>query len=129
MITLDTHVLVRYIVQDDARQAAPATALIEDELTTANPGFVTLIALVELSWVLRRLYRCSAAQISQIAIELVNSPTLVVESAEAVSAAANAAHADLADMVLHEVGRLRGSTHTVTFDHDFARIDGVERLG
>jgi predicted nucleic-acid-binding protein len=38
MIGLDTKVLVRYIMQDDAKQAAKATSLIES-LTAEAPGF------------------------------------------------------------------------------------------
>ena len=41
MIGLDTNVLVRYIMQDDAKQAAEATKLIES-LSATEPGFVTL---------------------------------------------------------------------------------------
>ena len=51
MIGLDTKVLVRYIMQDDARQSAQATTLIE-ALTVDEPGFVSIISVVELGWVL-----------------------------------------------------------------------------
>jgi predicted nucleic-acid-binding protein len=36
MTGLDTNVLVRYLTQDDAKQAAQATALIENTLTVAK---------------------------------------------------------------------------------------------
>ena len=42
MIGLDTNVLVRYIMQDDPRQAAKASKLVES-LTPARPGFITLV--------------------------------------------------------------------------------------
>jgi len=38
MIGLDTHVLTRYLAQDDAGQAALATRLIETELSINRPG-------------------------------------------------------------------------------------------
>ena len=47
MIGLDTNVLVRYIMQDDAHQSAKANKLIES-LSAEKPGFITLIAIVEL---------------------------------------------------------------------------------
>ena len=43
MIGLDTNVLVRYIMQDDAKQSAKANKLIES-LSADKPGFIPLIA-------------------------------------------------------------------------------------
>jgi predicted nucleic-acid-binding protein len=40
MIGIDTNVLVRYIMQDDAKQAKLATKLIES-LSKASPGFIS----------------------------------------------------------------------------------------
>ena len=45
MIGLDTNVLVRYIMQDDAKQSAKANKLIES-LSADEPGFIPLIAVV-----------------------------------------------------------------------------------
>ena len=45
MIGLDTNVLVRYVMQDDPKQALKATALIES-LTDDNPGFITVISVL-----------------------------------------------------------------------------------
>lgn len=47
MIGLDTHVLVRYIMQGDAKQSPKATALIES-LDSDQPGFITVVSVVEL---------------------------------------------------------------------------------
>lgn len=56
MIGLDTNVLVRYIVQDDPEQSAPATNLIEGQCMDQVPGFVNSIVLCELVWVLSGRY-------------------------------------------------------------------------
>ncbi|MDZ4370468.1 MAG: type II toxin-antitoxin system VapC family toxin [Phenylobacterium sp.] len=129
MIALDTNVLVRYLVGDDVQQAETARRIIEDVLTPAEPGFVSLIVLVELSWVLGRVYRCPHEQIASILAELLASPTIHVEQPAAVSAAINHRHDDLADSLLHETGRLQGCARTVTFDRKFARLPGVELAG
>jgi predicted nucleic-acid-binding protein len=126
VIALDTNVLVRYLVGDDAKQAAAAKRVIEDTLTPSKPGFVSLIVLVELSWVLDRVYGCRTDQVASIFAELVASPTIFVEQAAAVSAAIARPHHDLADNLLHEVGKAHGCTRTVTFDRKFARLPGVE---
>ena len=56
MIGLDTNVLVRYLVQDDVKQAALATQLIETTLDDDEPGWIASIVLCELVWVLEGPY-------------------------------------------------------------------------
>lgn len=41
----------RYLMQDDPKQSAKATDLIES-LTLDTPGFVSIISIVQLGWVL-----------------------------------------------------------------------------
>jgi predicted nucleic-acid-binding protein len=126
VIALDTNVLVRYLVGDDARQAAVARRVIEDALTPAEPGFVSLIVLVELSWVLERVYGCPPSQVTAIFAELLASPTILIEQPAVVAAAIALPHTDLPDNLLHETGKAHGCTRTVTFDRKFARLPGVE---
>lgn len=52
---LDTNVLVRYLVADDAEQHEAAAALI-DSFSPESPGLVHPVALVELVWVLQGAY-------------------------------------------------------------------------
>src|ERR1700677_5166804 len=56
MIGLDTNVLVRYIMQDDVKQSLLATRLIES-CSPESPGFVPLVSIVELFWVMSSAYR------------------------------------------------------------------------
>ena len=56
MIGLDTNVLVRYLTQDDPQQSARANNLIETQCTKNEPGWIALIVLCELVWVLRGAY-------------------------------------------------------------------------
>jgi len=64
MIGLDTNVVVRYIMQDDPRQSALATRLVE-LLTAATPGYVPLVSVTELSWVLLSAYGLERSQLVQ----------------------------------------------------------------
>ena len=54
-IGLDTNVLVRYVAQDDSKQSPAATRLIES-LTADAPGYVSVVSVVELVWVLTDCY-------------------------------------------------------------------------
>ena len=62
MIGLDTNVVVRYLTQDDAVQSAKATDLFERGLTEEEPGFVSVVAMVETAWVLERVYGLAAEE-------------------------------------------------------------------
>lgn len=129
MIAIDTNVLVRFLVQDDPVQGALARRLLEDEATPETPGYVTVVAVLELDWVLRRSYGFSARAVTEVIGQLVTAPNLVFEQAEAIEHALVSAHGDLADHILHWIGAAQGCSRTVTFDRKFARLEGVELLG
>ncbi len=68
MIGLDTSVLIRYIMQDDKKQSAKANSLIETQLSERDNGFVTIVTLIEIEWVLESCYNKS----KQDFIDLIN---------------------------------------------------------
>lgn len=130
MIALDTNVLLRHLIGDGEEQAALAHRLIEEELTTADPGFVSIAVLLETIWVLRRGYGYSAQQVVGVVRALLLAPQLVVDQAAVVDKALKAAGTvDLADAIIHELGRRAGCRETVTFDRRFAQHAEVRRLG
>ena len=47
MIGLDTNILVRHLTQDDPIQSPKAREVFERRLTEENPGFVSIVAMVE----------------------------------------------------------------------------------
>ena len=53
MPALDTNVLVRYIVQDDAAQLAAAKRLIGRCVAQGSTLFIPVTVVLELEWVLR----------------------------------------------------------------------------
>lgn len=118
MIGLDTNVLVRYLMQDDPRQSPRATRLIES-LHADEPGFVPVVALVELVWVLSASYSLSRAQIATVLETLLRSKELVVDRAEVVAQAVqrySAGGADFADALIERIATAAGCTSTMTFD-------------
>ena len=63
MIGLDTNVLVRYMMQDDPEQSPLSTRLVES-LSVESPGFVALVSVVELGWMLDAAYALDRHQIA-----------------------------------------------------------------
>ena len=123
MIGLDTNVLVRYLAQDDARQSARATRLIERELDEKNPGFISLIVLVETCWVLKRLYGATPSELRDTISDLLGTRQLRVERRGVVTRAlarlpkAGATMtSDIADALTTEISTDAGCEQTMTFD-------------
>ena len=127
MIGLDTNVLVRYIMQDDAKQAAKATKLIEG-LTAQEPGFITLVSVVELVWVLSSAYLLDRDQIVQALDVILRSKQLVVDQAGHVLRALRAfgaGRADFADCLIERTAVAAGCAKTMTFDVAASKTAGM----
>ena len=127
MIGLDTNVLVRYIMQDDARQAAKATKLVEG-LTAEEPGFIALVSVVELVWVLSSFYGLDRAQIASALDVILRSKQLVVDQAEHVVRALRAygaGNADFADCLIERTAVAAGCARTMTFDVAASKTAGM----
>ena len=127
MIGLDTNVLVRYIMQDDPKQAAKATKLIES-LSVDAPGFVPTIAVVELGWVLSSSYGLTRAQLGQAFESLLRTKEIVIDRADQLSKGLrvfNASTADLADCLIERAAAGAGCERTMTFDAGAAKVAGM----
>jgi predicted nucleic-acid-binding protein len=128
VIALDTNILVRYFTEDDPVQFARSAALIEDELTAVNPGFISLVTMCELIWVLEDVFSFSVDRVAQVIRFLLETRQIEVEHDGLVAKAVTSGHRDLADAIIHLIGQANGCTKTVTFDKKFARLVGVELL-
>ena len=118
MTGLDTNVLVRYVMQDDPRQSPRATRLIE-ALKPDEPGFVPVVALVELVWVQSGSYTLDRAQVATVLDTLLRSKELVIDRADLVSQALkgySTAGADFADALIERIAAAAGCRATLTFD-------------
>jgi len=122
VIGLDTNVVVRYLVQDEPDQSATASTVIE-ALTVQDPGFLSLVTVVELYWVLRRVYKISTTRCAELVEGLLDARELRVGQDSIVRAALTASRGglDFADAVIAELGRVAGCEHTVTFDQRAAQ--------
>jgi predicted nucleic-acid-binding protein len=130
VIGLDTNVLVRYITQDDKKQAALANSLIEN-LDDASPGFVTLVTVVELSWVLESAYNFTRQQFAEVMQTLMTVDIIKIDRAAVVASAVRvyaASKADFSDCLIERLSASAGCERTMTFDKAAAKMAGMALL-
>lgn len=130
MIALDTNVIVRFLVQDEAEQSRRATELIE-ELSPDDPGLVSREVLLELVWVLERAYGYSRLEIASAIDGLLSSSELILEAADDAGPALDLYRSEgfgFADLMIAAAARRLGASEVVTFDRRAARLPGVRLL-
>ena len=116
MIAVDTNVLVRFLVRDDAKQAARAA-----ELIRGHEVWVSKTVLLETEWVLRSLYGFSPERLEGALRALAGLGTIFLEDEVAVAKALDwfKAGLDFADALhLASAGNAR---QFATFDRKLAR--------
>ena len=129
MIGLDTNILVRCLAQDDPVQSPRAQEIIERRLTEENPGFVSVVAIVETVWVLDRAYGLNAQEIAVTVERMLQAEVLVIENEQEVFTAMVAlkqGRGSFADALIGELGARAGCDRTLTFDHKALRLAGFE---
>lgn len=130
MIGLDTNVLARYIAQDDTQQSPEATRLIES-LTTGEPGFIGVVAVVELVWVLKGCYGATKGEICDVLETLLRTKELVIAQADIVWKALRVyrdGKADFADCLIERTAHASGCRYTATFDQNAARTAAIRLI-
>jgi predicted nucleic-acid-binding protein len=75
MIAIDTNIVVRYLVADDRKQFARATAVIESQ-----PVFVCMTVVLEVEWVLRAIYRLARPAVLHALRSFAALPTVSIEN-------------------------------------------------
>lgn len=131
MTGLDTNVLVRYIAQDDPKQSPMATDLIES-LTMDARGYVGVVSVVELVWVLTDCYALTKGELCEVLGTLLRTREIVVAHADTVWQALRLfkeGKADFADCLIERFAKEAGCDYTATFDRDAARHCGMRLVG
>ncbi|HXO30839.1 MAG TPA: type II toxin-antitoxin system VapC family toxin [Candidatus Acidoferrales bacterium] len=128
MIGLETSIVVRFPTQDDPIQSPRATEIIKRRLTGENPGFVSIVAMVETVWVLEGAYRLAANEIAAAVERMLQTDVLDVENEREVFRAVIAlkeGQGSFADAVIAALGTKAGCC-TLTFDQKALRLSGFE---
>jgi predicted nucleic-acid-binding protein len=131
MPALDTNVLVRYIVQDDARQLAAARRLISRCVAEGSTLFVPVTVLLELEWVLRSSFEFGKDDVLLALSSLFSAADLSFESERALEVALQLfrkGSADFADCLHAALATQAGEQPLWTFDKAAAKVNGARLL-
>lgn len=127
MIGIDANVLVRFFAKDDPDQSLQARNLIAS-FTADEPGFIPLVVIVELVWVLQGFYRVTKEETLSLLENLLRARAMVVENAPVVWEAVRSyarSQADFPDCLIERSARHAKCKHTVTFDGKAAKTAGM----
>jgi predicted nucleic-acid-binding protein len=126
MRAVDTNVLVRLVTRDDVKQVAVAEAFV------ARGAWVAHLVLAEATWVLSSVYDRKPEDIASAVEMLLNHQHLTIQDSEAVAAAVVSVRRrptlGFSNCLVLEVARKAGHLPLGTFDRDFGKLAGVERL-
>ncbi len=126
MLAVDTNVLVRMLVRDDASQARLA------DLFAAKGAWVSHLVLAEAMWVLDSVYARTPAQLAAALRRLLAHESLILQDADVVSAAVD--HFEIkprlgfSDCLVLEIARKAGHLPLGTFDNALAKLGGAQKI-
>lgn len=127
MIALDTNVLVRFLVEDDARQTAAAAALIDRVVKDGDTLFVSDVVVCETVWVMSISYDIRRKEIAGVLRNLLRARHVNFRAADQLLRALEAYEAgkgDFADYLIREHARAAGCDSVATFDRVLLRESG-----
>src|SRR5207248_9854509 len=104
-----------------------ATELIERRLTDEDPGFISVVAMVETVWVLERAYGLADHDIAAAIEGMLQTDVLVVENEQEIFTAMIAlkeGRGSFADALIGALGVRAGCSRTLTFDQKALRLPG-----
>lgn len=131
MSSLDTNVLVRYVVQDDNGQLAAAKRLIGRCVAEGRSLFVPVTVALELEWVLRASFGYVKDDVLQVLSNLFSAAELTFESERALEVALHLYRegpADFADCLHIALAAEAGEQPLWTFDKGAAKVIGAQLL-
>ena len=131
MAALDTNVLLRFLLQDDAAQAAAARRLIRATAEAGDTLYVPVSVALELEWVLRSRFQMNRASVVQTFSALLETVELRFAAAGAVEWALNRYEetgADFGDCMHTALASLAGEAPMWTFDKSASKLTGAALL-
>lgn len=122
MISIDTNVLLRYLVGDEPKQAEKARDLIGSAEEQGTSVFLGQVVLCEAAWVLETAYNAPKREIVSTLRRLLGSELFVLEQHDRVRDAVArfaSGRGDFADYLVGHAASDSGARTTYTFDKSF----------
>lgn len=119
MKALDTNVLVRFLVGDDAKQAKIVYRIFKQAESEKKTFFVPLLVVLETIWILESVYKISRQDIIDSINELLLMPILKFEAQPAILnfvSSAQEGKVDLSDLLIANSAGFSGCESVLTFD-------------
>jgi predicted nucleic-acid-binding protein len=124
MRAVDTNLLVRLIVRDDAAQVGAAEAFV------SGGAWVSQLVLAETMWVLDAVHGRSTPQLAAAIEMLLNHEHLSIQDSDVVARALEQFRArptvGFSDCLVLETARKAGHLPLGTFDRQRSRLDGTQ---
>jgi predicted nucleic-acid-binding protein len=126
MRAVDTNVVVRLIVRDDAPQTAAAEHFIRGGV------WLSVLGLAEAAWVLDTVYKFTSKDLVAAVEMLLHERDLVLEHADVVEAALDLYREKpslgFSDFLMLNLARKSGHLPLGTFDRNLGRVDGAQKI-
>jgi predicted nucleic-acid-binding protein len=131
MLGIDTNVVIRLVISDDAEQTRRARKLVDQSLSRDEPVLVSLMVLLESEWVLRSRYGFNSESLLSIFRALLEARELSFEDEPALEEALfrwkdNAC--GFSDCLITAHNRQMECRATATFDREAGRLPGTVSL-
>jgi len=125
MKSLDTNILIRFLVKDDELQAKAVYKLFKHAESKAETFFITILVVLETIWVLEAVYDASRQEILDSIDELMLMPLLAFQAQSAIRSFISSARenkTDLSDLLIAHYAKDSGAVPVITFDKRAAKI-------
>jgi len=127
--TLDTNVLIRYLVQDDPKQARAAEKFIIQFANSEATLFIPISVTLESEWVLRSVYLFSKESIIEVFISLLETREMQFQDEASVERAIflfREHNVDFADCLHVATAFTHDYLPMMSFDKQASRVEGIE---
>ena len=131
MAALDTNILVRFLVEDDAAQLNAARKLVRACVSAGEVLYIPVTVALELEWVLRSSFGFAKVTVVATLSQLLASSELSFESEGALEVALvlySQGAADYSDCLHVALASAAGEQPLWTFDKAAAKVDGARLL-
>lgn len=131
MIAIDTNILVRHIIQDDAEQSKKASDLIKKYSGIESSIFINNVVICEVAWVLESVYNFSKQQIIEVLKAILTSFEFCFEDLQVLWISLiefEKSSADFPDILIGQINKSKNASTTYTFDKKASSLSYFTKL-